>query len=119
MSEQEQFVHREDAFSVAVRAGKRTYFFDVKHSKNNDYFLTITESKRIFESEGKFNYEKHKIFLYREDFQKFFDGFKETLAFIEKNAPAESNTQSDSTPETKPDSKESFSDVDFDDLQVK
>ncbi len=119
MSEQGKFVHREDAFSVAVRAGKRTYFFDVKHSRNNDYFLTITESKRIFESEGKFSYEKHKIFLYREDFQKFFDGFKETLAFIEKNAPEKNDTKPDSNTETKSDSKESFSDVDFDDLQVK
>jgi len=116
MSEQEQFEHREDAFSKAIRAGKRTYFFDVKHSKNNDYFLTITESKRIFESEGKFSYEKHKIFLYREDFQKFFDGFKETLEFINKHAPEEENKDEQ---QSNSESKDSFSDVDFDDLQTK
>lgn len=120
MSEQEQFEHREDAFSKAIRAGKRTYFFDVKHSKNNDYFLTITESKRIFESEGKFSYEKHKIFLYREDFQKFFDGFKETLEFIDKHAPEEQKESEHlSNTESKNQTKDSFSDVDFDDLQTK
>lgn len=83
MNEQEQNEFREDVYSKALRAGKRTYFFDVKATKKDEYFLTITESKRIFESEGKFNYQKHKIFLYREDFESFFSCLQETLQFIE------------------------------------
>jgi len=73
--------HRE-IFSKAVRAGKRTYFFDVKATRRNDYFLTITESKKRFQKDGRFFFEKHKIFLYKEDFEKFTDGFHEVLEFI-------------------------------------
>jgi uncharacterized protein YegP (UPF0339 family) len=114
MSEQEQQnEHREDAFSKVVRAGKRTYFFDVKKSRNGEYFLTLTESKRIFQSEGKFTYEKHKIFLYREDFEKFNDGFQAALEFIKQNSQAQD--ENESTEEK----QESFSDVDFDDLETK
>ena len=61
----------DDVFSKPVRAGKRTYFFDVKATKGNDYYLTITESKRKIERDGRFSYDKHKIFLYKEDFVKF------------------------------------------------
>ena len=73
--------HRE-IFSKAVRAGKRTYFFDVKATRRNDYFLTITESKKRFQKDGRFFFEKHKIFLYKEDFEKFADGFQEVIEFI-------------------------------------
>ncbi len=73
--------HRE-IFSRAVRAGKRTYFFDVKATRRNDYFLTITESKKRFQKDGRFFFEKHKIFLYKEDFEKFADGFQEVIDFI-------------------------------------
>ncbi|GAB1373495.1 hypothetical protein MASR1M46_03750 [Bacteroidales bacterium] len=59
----------DDVFSKPVRAGKRTYFFDVKATKNNDYYLTITESKRRVDRDGRFVYDKHKIFLYKEDFE--------------------------------------------------
>ena len=59
----------DDVFSKPVRAGKRTYFFDVKATKNNDYYLTITESKRRVDKDGRFVYDKHKIFLYKEDFE--------------------------------------------------
>ena len=62
---------REEIYSKAVRAGKRTYFFDVKATRNNDYYLTITESKKRFDNDGNQNFEKHKIFLYKEDFEKF------------------------------------------------
>jgi len=62
---------REEIYSKAVRAGKRTYFFDVKSTRNNDYYLTITESKKRFDNDGNQNFEKHKIFLYKEDFEKF------------------------------------------------
>ena len=60
----------DDVYSKPVRAGKRTYFFDVKATKGNDYYLTITESKRRIEKDGRFAYDKHKIFLYKEDFEK-------------------------------------------------
>ena len=74
---------REEIFSKAVRAGKRTYFFDVKATRSEDYYLTITESKRRFNNEqGKFFYEKHKLFLYREDFEKFIKGLNDTIHFI-------------------------------------
>ncbi|MGB5989446.1 MAG: DUF3276 family protein [Marinifilaceae bacterium] len=73
---------RDEIFSKAVRAGKRTYFFDVKATRNNDYYLTVTESKKRFDKEGGFHYEKHKIFLYKEDFEKFADGLQETVGHI-------------------------------------
>ena len=67
----------EDVYSKPVRAGKRTYFFDVKATKGNDYYLTITESKRRVDTNGHFAYDKHKIFLYKEDFEKFAEGLEE------------------------------------------
>ena len=72
----------EDVFSKPVRAGKRTYFFDVKATKGQDYYLTITESKRRVDSNGNFAYDKHKIFLYKEDFEKFTEGLEEVLEYI-------------------------------------
>ena len=66
---------REELYSVRVRAGKRTYFFDVKETRGKDLYMTITESKRNFDNSGNVNYSKHKLFLYREDFEKFEDGF--------------------------------------------
>ena len=73
----------EDVYSKPVRAGKRTYFFDVKATKgNNDFYLTITESKRRTEQDGSFTYDKHKIFLYKEDFEKFSEGLEDAIAFI-------------------------------------
>lgn len=73
---------REEIYSKAVRAGKRTYFFDVKATRNNDYYLTITESKKKFDDNGSQNFEKHKIFLYKEDFEKFSEGLEEVVAYI-------------------------------------
>ena len=70
---------REEVFSKKVRAGKRTYFFDVKATRSNDYYVTITESKKRLE-DGVFI--KHKIFLYKEDFEKFAEGLKETVDYI-------------------------------------
>ena len=72
---------RAEIFSKRVRAGKRTYFFDVKSTRSNDYYLTITESKRRFKDEGYF-YEKHKIFLYKEDFLKFVAALNETVDHV-------------------------------------
>jgi hypothetical protein len=76
-----------EIFSRPVKAGKRTYFFDVKATKGNDYYLTITESKKRFGEDGKFQYEKHKLFLYKEDFEKFADGLMEVINFINENNP--------------------------------
>ena len=70
---------REEVFSKKVRAGKRTYFFDVKSTRSNDYYITVTESKKRLE-DGVF--VKHKIFLYKEDFEKFSEGLKETVDYI-------------------------------------
>lgn len=73
----------DEIYSKPVRAGKRTYFFDVKSTKgNNDFYLTITESKRKMESDGRFSYDKHKIFLYKEDFEKFAEGLQDAVNYI-------------------------------------
>lgn len=73
--------YKDEIFTKRVRAGKRTYFFDVKSTKSEkDFYITITESKRVGEEE----YEKHKIFLYKEDFQKFLDALDETVEHIQK-----------------------------------
>ena len=78
---------REDIYSVSVRAGKRTYFFDVKETRQEDYYLTITESKKVFDKDGNSRFEKHKIFLYKEDFDKFMEGYVDVVEFIKKAQP--------------------------------
>lgn len=100
---------RDEIFSKSVRAGKRTYFFDVKSTRGNDYYLTITESKKRFGEEGKFFYEKHKLFLYKEDFEKFLEGLNETLSYIKSNSPELPANSGNN-------SEEAFSDVSFEDL---
>lgn len=88
MEEFDKQARNEELFSKSVRAGKRTYFFDVKSTRGEDQYLTITESKRRFDNEqGNFYYEKHKIFLYREDFEKFLDALNESIEFIEAGSP--------------------------------
>lgn len=99
----------DDVFSKPVRAGKRTYFFDVKATKNNDYYLTITESKRRVDRDGRFVYDKHKIFLYKEDFEKFSQGLEDIIKYIKENAP---QTQEKPIRE----GAGSFSDVNFEEL---
>ncbi|HKL07426.1 MAG TPA: DUF3276 family protein [Bacteroidales bacterium] len=111
---------RDEIFSKVVRAGKRTYFLDVKTTRRNDYYLTITESKKRFNRDGRHYFEKHKVFLYKEDFDKFTENLQEVIDFI-KNAvqnqendsfePAEVNAEIDNT------KNENYtSDVKFDDL---
>ncbi|NOU16089.1 MAG: PUR family DNA/RNA-binding protein [Bacteroidales bacterium] len=80
--EEVERVDKEDIYSKIVRAGKRTYFFDVKATRRNDFYLTITESKKRIGREGKFFFEKHKIFLYKEDFEKFADGLSDVVEYI-------------------------------------
>ena len=72
---------RDELYSERVRAGKRTYFFDVRSTRGGDYYVTITESKKVFNDEG-FYYQKHKIFLYKEDFNKFQDAMNSTLGHV-------------------------------------
>ena len=137
---------REEIFSKAVRAGKRTYFFDVKATRRNDYYLTLTESKKRFNRDGRFYFEKHKIFLYKEDFDKFWEGLSEAIEFIknakpelidypepasDKDLDEESNTENSASEEgTNKEADEEneemqesisgkFSDVEFEDLEDK
>ncbi|MBX2962776.1 MAG: DUF3276 family protein [Cyclobacteriaceae bacterium] len=72
---------RDEIYSAKVKAGKRTYFFDVKSTRSNDFYLTITESKKRFKEDG-FSYEKHKIFLYKEDFNKFMEALTNTVNHV-------------------------------------
>jgi len=101
---------RDEIFSKAVRAGKRTYFFDVKITKTDQQYLTITESKKKMDKDsGNFFYEKHKIFLYKEDFDKFADGLNEVIQFINSDQkPFEQEFEK---------KEEDFSDVKFEDLR--
>ncbi len=78
---------KNDVFSKSVRAGKRTYFFDVKSTKRNEYYLTITESKKRYNDDGQPFFEKHKIFLYQEDFDNFMESFGEVVSYIKENQP--------------------------------
>ncbi len=74
---------RDEIFSEKVKAGKRTYFFDVKATRANDFYVTITESKKRFNQDNEgFTYEKHKIFLYKEDFNKFMDALNNTVNHV-------------------------------------
>ncbi len=104
---------KDEVFSKAVRAGKRTYFFDVKSTRSEDYYLTITESKRRFNSDnGKFFFEKHKLFLYKEDFEKFNGGLQEAIDKIKELKKEQGEEVVEKV-------ASDFTDVDFDDLGSK
>lgn len=75
-------MEREEIFSKVMRAGRRTYFFDVRSTKAGDYYLTITESKKFTNDDGSFHYKKHKIYLYKEDFEEFRDLLNEMTDYI-------------------------------------
>ncbi len=110
---------REEIFSRAVRAGKRTYFFDVKATISGEYYLTITESKRRFNNDqGKFFYEKHKLFLYKEDFDKFADGLTDVIEFIKTEQPHQEPEEGkeDILPAKEPAIKNKHTDISFEDL---
>ena len=79
----------EEIFSKALRAGRRTYFFDVRETKAGDYYLTITESKKFTNEDGTFYFKKHKIYLYKEDFAEFNSSLKETCDYIIENKGTE------------------------------
>ena len=116
---------REEIHSKAVRAGKRTYFFDVKATRRNDYYLTITESKKRFNRDGKFFYEKHKLFLYKEDFDKFADSLNEIIQFIRDANPqpieidekeSVSRVNHEEKKEAPVEKEKDFTNVEFEDL---
>jgi hypothetical protein len=120
---QEDRYIKEELFTRVVRAGKRTYFFDVKATRKDDYYLTITESKKRLGKEGKIYYEKHKIFLYKEDFDKFTDGLKDAVTFIDngKDELIEATIQSgaDLKDENGSFASEAFTNIEFEDLGKK
>ncbi|MDE5944409.1 MAG: PUR family DNA/RNA-binding protein [Rikenella sp.] len=77
----------DELYSVPVKAGKRIYYFDVKATRGGDYYLTITESRKKQMRDGSFTIDKHKIHLYKEDFQKFGEGFKEAVDYVKRERP--------------------------------
>lgn len=116
---------RQEIFSKVIRAGKRTYFFDVKSTRANEYYLTITESKKKFLDNGKFQFEKHKLFLYKEDFDKFAGGLQEIIDYIRENQPELTPRESVEKVSEKPESEKvveqkepekDFTSVDFDEI---
>lgn len=125
-------MEREEIFSKVLRAGRRTYFFDVRATKADDYYLTITESKKFTNDDGSFHYKKHKIYIYKEDFSEFKEILAEMTDYIiekkgdeviserhqkdfKKSYEVESSEET-STNDDSHKSAESFTDVDFDDI---
>jgi len=118
---------REEIFSKSVRAGRRTYFFDVRSTRAEDYYMTITESKKFTNEDGSAHYKKHKIYLYKEDFDEFYASFKEVSDFIfeKKGREVISNFNSEgdnasssagSVAENSTEDSENFTDVKFEDI---
>ena len=118
-------LEKEEIFSKVLRAGRRTYFFDVRSTKAEDYYITITESKKFTEEDGSYHFKKHKIYLYKEDFAAFREILDEMTDFVldqkgeeviserhQKDFKIESF--SDDVEEIK--SAESFTNIDFDDI---
>ena len=123
----------EDIFSKVLRAGRRTYFFDVRSTKAGDYYLTISESKKFTNEDGTFYFKKHKIYLYKEDFQNFSEILGEMTRYIidEKGSEViseihdkdykakkaeEENTEEKKDDSSKDDSSDKFTDVSFEDI---
>ncbi len=126
MSEK-HLMDQEEIYSKVLRAGRRTYFFDVRSTKAGDYYLTVTESKKFTHDDGSFHYKKHKIYLYKEDFTSFKEILNEMMDYIidekgleviserhqkdfKKEEPGAPQVNEEST------DTESFTDVDFDDI---
>ena len=122
---------KEEIYSKVLRAGRRTYFFDVRSTKAGDYYLTITESKKFTNDDGSFHYKKHKIYLYKEDFVEFRENLNEMVDFIidekgieviserhQKDFNKESDHDSvDSTADSgSNESTENFTDIKFEDI---
>lgn len=123
MSEKD-LMDQEEIYSKVLRAGRRTYFFDVRGTKAGDYYLTVTESKKFTHDDGSFHYKKHKIYLYKEDFTAFKEHLDEMMDYIvgEKGMEVISERhQKDFKKEDQEQDeaevpKDKFTDVDFDDI---
>ena len=109
---------REEIFSKSLRAGRRTYFFDVRSTRAEDYYMTITESKKFSNEDGSAHYKKHKIYLYKEDFEEFATTFKEISDFIfdKKGKEVISNYDNTSNSESSNADNKDFSDIKIDDI---
>ena len=123
---------QEEIFSKVVRAGRRTYFFDVRATKAGDYYLTLTESKKFTNPDGSFHYKKHKIYLYKEDFESFKETLDEMMSFIIKQKGEEviserhrsdyqkesnfDNETNDASAEDEQNDSSSFTDISFEDI---
>ncbi|WP_299063681.1 PUR family DNA/RNA-binding protein [uncultured Polaribacter sp.] len=125
MAERAERVEQEEIFSQVLRAGRRTYFFDVRATKADDYYLTVTESKKFTHDDGSFRYQKHKIYLYKEDFTDFKDMLGKATDYIlnEKGSEVISERhqkdfkkEDDAETTTDVKSTDSFTDVSFDDI---
>jgi hypothetical protein len=122
MSERRSFVEdagkvaREEVYSHSVRAGRRTYYFDVKPFRGNDCLLAITESKKRFNRDGRYFYEKHKIYLYKEDFEKFAEGLNHAIEFVSKLQPTD-GPETEITDRVEEPSDE-YTNFNFEDLEV-
>lgn len=119
-------LEKDEIFSKVLRAGRRTYFFDVRATKADDYYITITESKKFTEEDGSFHFKKHKIYLYKEDFAAFKEILDEMTSFVLNNKGEEVISErhqkdfkkeyhSEPTESTSKTDK-SFTDIDFDDI---
>ena len=127
MEEKDKRVEQDEIFSRALKAGRRTYFFDVRSTRGGDYYLTIAESKKYYHNENgeerdpnNFTYKKHKIFLYKEDFSEFKELFNEVTKFIidEKGEEviSERHQKDFKKPSYDEENKDGLSDVKFEDL---
>jgi hypothetical protein len=119
-----------DIFSKVLRAGRRTYFFDVRATKADDYYITITESKKFTEEDGSYHFKKHKIYLYKEDFASFNEILSEMTEYVinhkgeeviserhQKDFKKESDgAEYSNSEETTSTSSKSYTDIDFDDI---
>ena len=122
---EKEYIEQEEIFSQVLRAGRRTYFFDVRATKAGDYYLTVTESKKFTHDDGSFHYKKHKIYLYKEDFSEFNEMLAKATSFIidEKGSEviSERHQKDYQKPEEEvgieePKSTQNFTDIDFDDI---
>ena len=125
MAERAERVEQEEIFSQVLRAGRRTYFFDVRATKADDYYLTVTESKKFTHDDGSFHYQKHKIYLYKEDFTDFQEMLGKATDYIlnEKGSEViserhQKDFKKEETTEISEETKsaQSFTDVSFDDI---
>jgi hypothetical protein len=119
-------VEQEEIFSQVLRAGRRTYFFDVRATKADDYYLTVTESKKFTHDDGTFHYQKHKIYLYKEDFTDFHEMLKKATDYIinekgdevisERHQKDFKKEEVATDAEEETNSTDSFTDISFDDI---